>query len=336
MAIAGGGMVGSYLYKLLQAEGIKADIYDQPNGHMPCGIHPCAWGSSKEFPEHLAAVGIDARDYVLRVMHTIRFEGVDLDAFLLTFDKPRLIRDLRDGAEVIHGKIPPGRYARVVDATGVARAFLPPIANDLIVPCVQYRVRSDAADASKVVIEYGNVGYSWSFPLSARDFHMGAGSAVEDPRLMFQRSGMIGNEARIHCGCQGKVRSTSPDGALPFVSHHDELGCDAWGVGEAIGAVAPIAGEGIAPGMKCARLLLKNWDDGRRYTKSVLKEFAWMEGERRVIGRVTRKETLSLKDWLVLRHTGRRMGAHVSLSEVRGLLKCLSNDRPLNDGTGGE
>ena len=324
VAIAGAGMIGSYLHRLLESEGMKADIYGDARTHAACGINPCAWGSTSDFRKHVEAAGLDPESYILKDFNVVRFEGVDMNAHLLTFDKPRLIQDLRKGVAVSDGPIPPHKYQRIIDATGLRRAYLPRIKDDLIVPCVQYRVRREKSDSSKVIIQYGNLGYSWLFPLSDTEFHIGAGSVLADPRETLRESGFMDAAGKILCGCSGKVRSTSPFDSQPFVSTDSALGSDVWGVGESIGAVAPIAGEGVAPGMASARILVANWDRPQRYTSRVLEEFSWMMGERKVIDKVARGERLRLKDWLILRKTGRRMGSDVSLAETREFLKCLT------------
>ncbi len=327
VAIAGAGMIGSYLHRLLKLEGISSDIYGQADPHTSCGINPCAWGASRPFRQHVKAAGLDPEEYILKDFGVVNFENVDMRASLMTFDKPRLIRDLREGVEVIQGPVPKGRYDRVIDATGTKRAYLPPISNDLLVPCVQHRVKADDADNSKVTILYGNLGYSWIFPLSDTEFHIGAGSLLADPRETLRESGFLRPEWKRLCGCSGKVRSTSPVGSRPFVFTNPSLECDVWGVGESIGAVAPIAGEGVVPGMASARLLVANWGSPRRYTSRTLREFSWMIGEKTVIDKVSSGEQLGLQDWLILRRTGRRMGAPVTLSETRELLKCLERTR---------
>jgi hypothetical protein len=327
VAIAGAGMIGSYLHRLLELQGISSDIYGQAVSHTSCGINPCAWGATRPFRQHVKAVGMDPEKYILKDFKVVNFENVDMRASLLTFDKPLFIRDLRECADVIEGPVPKGKYERIIDATGAARAYLPPITNDLLVPCVQYRVKADNADSSRVTILYGNLGYSWIFPLSDTEFHIGAGSLLADPRETLRESGFLKPGWKRLCGCSGKVRSTSPLGSRPFIFANPSVECDVWGVGEAIGAVAPIAGEGIVPGMASARLLVASWGSPRRYISRTLKEFSWMIGEKAVIDKVSSGEQLGLQDWLILRRTGRRMGAPVTLRETRELLKCLERTR---------
>jgi hypothetical protein len=317
-------MVGSYLSRLLRNEGLSVDIYGVSNGHTACGIHPCAWGSSEGFHDHLRAVGLDPDDFVLMRPERVNFEGVDLPATLITFDKPSLIRELQDGSAVHLGPVDPSSYGRVIDATGVRRALLPRIENDVKIPCVQHRMRFDDRDSSVVSIKYGNVGYSWSFPLSKSEFHIGGGSLVLDPRQMVPESGLLGQGGEKICSCAGAVRATSPELSKPFVVHGKDGAPDVWGVGEAIGVVAPIAGEGIAPGMASARILNDSWDNPDAYAARILKDFRWMHSERKILDKVAGGKGLGIQDWITLKNTGRRMGAKVGIKDVMSLLGFLS------------
>ena len=86
----------------------------------------------------------------------------------------------------------------------------------------------------------------------------------------------------------GRIRLTAPHNSQPFVAAGSDG--EVWGVGEAIGCVAPLAGDGIVPGMKSVQLLMKWWDDPSGYTRAVLKEFDWMKKERAVIDKLRKKQ----------------------------------------------
>jgi flavin-dependent dehydrogenase len=94
-------------------------------------------------------------------------------------------------------------------------------------------------------------------------------------------------------------------------------------VGEAIGCVAPLAGDGIVPGMKSVELLLEWWDDPEAYTQAILKEFHWMSRERKVLDKIRRNESLGLADAWVLRKNSRRMGMQIGVRDALRLLKKL-------------
>jgi len=58
IAIAGAGMTGAYLYRLLDRKRHTIDIFDRDTGTR-CGIKPCAWGTSRGFAERVRASGLD-------------------------------------------------------------------------------------------------------------------------------------------------------------------------------------------------------------------------------------------------------------------------------------
>jgi len=88
--------------------------------------------------------------------------------------------------------------------------------------------------------------------------------------------------------------------------------------------VAPLAGDGVVPGMKSVQLLLQNWESPEAYTKSILKEFQWMETERQVIDKLLTKGGLGIKDAWVLKKNSRRMGMKVGVKEALLLLRALA------------
>jgi flavin-dependent dehydrogenase len=319
IAIAGAGMTGAYLYRMLKNQGHGVDVFDV-RAATRCGLHPCAWGTSKGFTALVAAAGLDPQKYILQELDHVIIDNVRIKAELKTFDKPGLIRDLLQGAEVIYAPFEPGIYERVIDATGVARAFLPPIAADIILPCEQRRVRAAGPLENRIIL--GSIGYSWCFPLGEDQYHIGGGSLTAAGHLGSKNCGMsLCEQAETLCGCRGNVRLTSPHGALPFVVNRDRW--SVWGVGEAIGCVAPLAGDGVVPGMRSVRILLDNWQNPEAYTNAILQEFGWMKKERRVIERLRRRGHLGISAAWVLKKNSRRMGMAVSLKDALRLLKNL-------------
>lgn len=323
IAIAGAGSAGAYLYRILSNEGHRVDIYDIRNG-TTCGLTPCAWGTSLGFHELIETVGLNPGDYLLDQPGQVLMDGVQLRADLMTFDKPRLIRDLLYGSDIIYSPLEPSNYERVIDATGVARAFLPPIEDDILLPCMQVRMRSEELLENK--IKLGRIGYAWCFPLSDGIYHIGCGDLKSDPYTIIEELGWVSNEdtqknGNVLCECAGAIRLTSPYYSQPFVS--GEPRGQVWGVGEAIGCVAPLAGDGIVPGMKSAQILMNTWQDPNAYTKAILKEFHWMTGERRVIDKLRATDRLGLREAWVLKKNSRRMGFQLGLREATMFVKKL-------------
>ncbi len=321
IAIMGAGLTGAYLYRLLDKRRHRIDVFGESSGTR-CGIKPCAWGTSRGFSELVRDSGLHPEKYIQRRFDHVIMDGLEIPADLMTFDKSTLIKDLLKGTETTYS--PPDRisYDRVIDATGVSRAFLPALEHDIIMPCVQYRIRSHAVLQNR--IQLGGIGFAWCFPLSQDEYHIGCGSLLSDPHRRLNELGWIGDttrKRRILCACHGKVRLTGPQFALPFVGPDAPDGV--WGVGEAIGCTAPLAGDGIVPGMKSVKLLLDRWDDPTGYTRAIRKEFAWMKKERMVIDKLRKNEPLGLKDAWVLRKNSRRMGMQVRLKDAGVLLRHL-------------
>jgi len=324
IAIAGAGMTGAYAYRLLKSRGLEADVYHR-DCRTACGIHPCAWGTSRNFFELVDAAGLHPEKYILQATDHVWMEDVRIPGDLMTFDKPALIQDLLQGATIKKDPLDVTAYDRVIDATGISRSYLPSIQGDVLLPCIQRRIETSEPLENR--IKLGGVGYAWIFPLSRYGYHIGCGSLAGDPKAYLASLGWIENRGRnpsrkVLCACSGHVRLTGPQGSQPFVV--DSAAQGVWGVGESIGCVAPLAGDGVVPGMKSVQLLLQNWENPEAYTKAILKEFRWMEKERQVIDRLLSKGTLKIKDAWVLKKNSRRMGMQVGLREALSLLRALA------------
>jgi flavin-dependent dehydrogenase len=324
IAIVGAGTTGAYAYRLFKQQGIQADIYSR-DCRTACGINPCAWGTSRDFLGLVRAVGFEPEKYLLQSTDHVWMDEVRIPGDLMTFDKPALIQDLLQGASIRKEPLDVAVYDRVIDATGISRRYLPPIEEDVLLPCIQRRIETTEPQENR--IKLGGVGYAWIFPLSRYGYHIGCGSLAGDPKAYLRSLGWTENRAgspskKVLCACSGHVRLTGPHASQPFVASRSKT--EIWGVGESVGCVAPLAGDGVVPGMKSVRLLLQNWQNPEAYTKSILKEFQWMEKERQVIDKLLTKRSLGIKDAWVLKKNSRRMGMQVGVKEAIGLLRALA------------
>jgi flavin-dependent dehydrogenase len=323
LAIVGAGMTGAYLYRLLKKEGREVHLYDREPG-TGCGIKPCAWGTSESFVELVEKAGLDAGKYILRRLDYVLIDDVRINADLITFDKPKLVKDLLGDAPLRFSPLPVQMYDRVIDATGSSRVLLPEIDDDIIMECRQYLIETREPLENR--IRLGGIGYAWCFPLSRNLYHAGCGSLVDDPRRILEKLGWLESasphdESKILCRCVGKIRLTGPHRSGPFFI--DGSGEGIWGIGEAIGCVSPLAGDGIVPGMRSVQLLLDSWDDPRKFTDAVLREFRWMKNERAVVEKMRNAEGVGIRDALVLKRNSKRMGMRVGLRDALTLLKNL-------------
>jgi flavin-dependent dehydrogenase len=322
IAVMGAGLTGAYLYRLLKARNrAVVDVFDRGPGTR-CGLTPCAWGTSRGFHDLVEASGLDPSRYILKRTDHIIMDGLRIKADLMTFDKPGLIRDLLQGAKVSYSLPDLAGYDRIIDATGAARAFLPPVEDDVILPCLQRRVEADVPLGNQ--IQLGRIGYGWCFPLTSREYHIGCGSLLSDPRTIMGGLGFIADSmwrSTIICACSGSIRLSGPHYSGPFVALHGKT--EVWGVGEAIGCVAPLAGDGIIPGMKSVQILIEFWDDPSGYRDAILREFRWMKEERAVVEKLRKGASLSLGDAWVLKKNSRRMGMQVRIGQAARLLEHL-------------
>lgn len=306
-------MAGAYLYRLMKADGFgKVDLYDIKK-NTKCGCRPCAWGfvPSSEY-RRLTSRFLEPDDYELHRSDSISVDDVKLKADFLTIDKPRLIGDLVAGDEVLYSPLNIGKYDRVIDATGVSRAFLGPAGDELIADCVQYRVRSE--ERMTASIHTATLGYRWCFPLGSDEYHLGFGNLRPDIMKSNPFIGMSSMaRAAVRCRCLSRVRLSSPYHSRPFVQGK------VVGVGESIGTVSPLAADGNVYAMQCAEMLVEHWDDLDGYTEAVLERYDWMRKEREVLDRLRAGKMPSLAGAMVLSRHFRAEGIKLGLLQAIGL-----------------
>ncbi len=298
VAIAGAGIAGGYLAALLAREGLDPDVFDPMAHGTRCGCRSCGWGAPAGIAPYLDTIGLDSSEYVLETMPSMNFDGLVAHTPLLTIDKPGLIRDLTRDVTVAPRALGPeeaGQYDVVVDATGIARALLPPCSSDLTLPTLQHRVAVEPRGDDRLEAGvYGNdvpgLGYLWVFPLGKDEYHVGVGGiGLASPESLMERfyREMTGRFAFTRaCGCRGAVRVASPYYSGPLYTESrrsDGTTALVVGVGEAIGTVTPFTGEGIVPSLECANLLATRLADPAGYARAVLARFAWMRRERETL-----------------------------------------------------
>ncbi|MEM0287256.1 MAG: NAD(P)/FAD-dependent oxidoreductase [Nitrososphaerota archaeon] len=280
IAIAGLGPAGSYLGALL-ADKHQVDIYEGQEKDRFTSI--CAWATAEGGARQLLKqIGVNFEDYILhkgKKMYISAFNEIfSIDApELVTFDKPRMIHDVADGLNVHfdtfvrQGELD-DKYDLVIDATGPYRKVLGPVqtGRDMILPTFQWLVKYKELPFDDFYIEpFSNfTGYLWYFPLGDHDAFVGAGDILKHHRAKvedFLKRYPPAEKVRT----MGKpIRVAAPSSVTP---HRREK---VIGVGEAIGTVYPILGEGILPSMFAAKLLSENLDDAMRYSKSIKKKFS--------------------------------------------------------------
>ena len=282
VAVVGIGVAGAYLMNRLSDH---RDIQVTGFERMPESQHDavCAWATCENVMEGLARkCGLEFEDYVLHGGKNMRVELTADDSIdiglrgMVSYDKLRLIQDMIKGTDIKFGRAPTkneleSEYDIIVDSTGFHRSLLPRIANEMWIPCIQYKVKYGAGkepfDDFYLKSFPSMSGYFWYFPLGNGYAHIGAGDFNKG------HNAYVSDFLRRHdCEVIKKVgrpvRLTPPSLCLPFTD-----GRKAVGVGESIGTVFPLLGEGIIPSTWCAELFVQNINDMEAYKNAVLQKF---------------------------------------------------------------
>jgi flavin-dependent dehydrogenase len=282
IAIVGMGVAGSYLLNQLSRDHDVTAFERYPLKKFQC---VCAWGTTKEFIRRFAEqcdVNID--EHILHEGRTLLTEvaGMKIESQLcglVSFDKQGFVEAMQRGHKIKYNSwinseddLKKYDFDMIIDATGL-RVLLPRLeAYELRIPCVQYRVAYEKPPFEDFYVRIleGMSGYLWYFPLEEGIAHVGAGDlhrghmkAMEEflERYGGKKQKLVGRAVRL---CPPKYCQPFQSGKVV-------------GVGEAIGTVFPLLGEGIIPTLECAELLVKHLDDLDTYRRKVIKKFAFYE-----------------------------------------------------------
>jgi flavin-dependent dehydrogenase len=110
-------------------------------------------------------------------------------------------------------------------------------------------------------------GYFWYFPLGNGYAHVGAGDFMKNHNTLVDEF-LNGHECEVIKKVGRPVRITPPASCEPFTDGRKSVG-----VGESIGTVFPLLGEGIIPSTWCAELFINNMDDLNAYRDAVIEKF---------------------------------------------------------------
>lgn len=326
------GVAGSYLLRKLGQEHEVVGFERQPLEQFKA---ICAWGTSKhEMRRILGRVEISFDEYIL---HEGRYMTVDLGEETLsiplkglcTYDKHRLELDLASGCRTHFGVKPTLQalerdFDLIIDATGVSRAYLPKLEDDEVIPCVEYKVRYNGCppwDDFYIKPFPNDTGYLWYFPLRHGEGHVGAG----DVRLRHVESLEAFNRKYpgLHLTKMGRaIRFTPPEKCRPFSSGK------VVGVGESIGTVFPLLGEGIIPSLHSADILYESLPDLVEYERRVLANFAVFSDIHRLV-KLKHSHNLSLwrdfpiiyKAYRYMKEREERFGMTIKAGDLRKILR---------------
>lgn len=284
--------------------------------------------------------GLDFDDYILHVGKRLRMdlpndkvEHLDLKG-LVTYDKRRWEHDLMKGLEVRYGAkatrdtFPFGDYDLVLDCTGLHRTLLPKSKDDFVIPAYEYLLENVEGEDEFYTIGYpGAKGYFWYFPLGEGKGYMGAGDVLKKYygiKEFFERH----PEAKMVKKIGRPIRLAPPKRMEPFSDGN------VVGVGESIGCVFPMLGEGIIPSLICCDFFLESLDEGKfdfkKYRKHVLSYFNYYDDVYRIVrlkmdGKLStiRHAKLLMSMYRHMKKEESRFGFEVSLEKMNRLVNAL-------------
>ena len=278
IAVVGIGVAGGYLLSRLKKEH-EVVGFERSSEETHDSI--CAWGTTKGPMQKFAQkCDLDFDEYVI---HDGKNMYIDMNSErfniklmgLCTYDKIRLIKDMAKGSKIHYNTVPKlddleSEFDLIVDSTGFYRTYLPRPARDFYLPTYQYKIKYE----DRVPFDYFYLkpfssisGYFWYFPLDGKHAHIGAGDKnrkhIEETNEFVKKYG-----GKIIKVVGRPIRLATPDMCEPF--YHGKV----VGVGESIGTVYPLLGEGIIPSMTCADIFIENIGNNKRYREQVLEKFA--------------------------------------------------------------
>ncbi|MCI0558422.1 MAG: NAD(P)/FAD-dependent oxidoreductase [Nitrososphaera sp.] len=340
-AIAGAGVAGSYLGRMLHRRGHQVEIFEasRKEQHWPV----CAWGASRHMLEKFSAqAGVNFEKYIFHVGKRLRMElPNDHEEFLdlkglVTYNKYAWENDLLAGIPVTYGSkctresLADNGYDYVLDCTGLHRTLLPKSKNDFLIPAYEYLLENVEGMKEFYVIGYkGAKGYFWYFPLDDGRGYMGAGD-VEKHYYGVSEFFKQHPEAKIVRKIGRPIRLAPPKRMEPFYDGN------IIGVGESVGCVFPMLGEGIIPSLLCCDIFLDVLDssgstfDSRRYRKRVLDRFNYYDDVYRIVrlkmeGKLStvRHLNLMMSMYRNMKKEEKRFGFEISFEKMTRLVNAL-------------
>lgn len=340
IAVVGAGVAGSYLSRMLQDRGHRVKVFESSriDSHWPV----CAWGASKNMLQIFSKkAGLNFDEYILHSGKTLKMylpknniEYLDLKG-LVTYDKKRWEHDLLKGIQVSYGtrftleSFPTADFDYVLDCTGYHRSLLPKSDYDFVIPAYEYLVENVKGANEFYVIGYkGARGYFWYFPLEDGRGYVGAGD-IDRKYVGIEEFFQQNPSAMIIKKIGRPIRLAPPLYMKPFFVKN------IIGVGESIGCVFPMLGEGIIPSLICSDVFLevlgnKDKFDYRRYTKKILKKFGYYHDVYQIV-RLKMNGTLStvkhfkllMTMYTSMKREEQRFGFEISFDKMTRLLRAL-------------
>jgi flavin-dependent dehydrogenase len=310
IAVVGIGVAGAYLMNQLSD---LRDVHVRGFERMPEKEHDavCAWATCDNvMKEYAKQCGLSLDNYILHDGKKMMVDvgdggdsGKNIEINLkgmVSYDKLKLIQDMIKGTDICFEKVPnkadlEDEYDLIIDSTGFHRHYLPKLQNELWIPCIQYKVKYENVPFEDFYLKAfpSLSGYFWYFPLGNGYAHIGSGDFKRKQTHVFMESFMKKYPCEVLKKVGRPVRITPPSHCLPFTDGRKTVG-----VGESIGTVYALLGEGIIPSTICARLFMDNLYNKEKYIADVLSTFKIYTNVYNFIKKSINKKFNILKDFV--------------------------------------
>lgn len=291
MNICGLGVSGSYLFRRLTDLGFNVNAYDvkRPDYYIPCGYAT----NERKIEEYCKLAGMNFDDYVISRADDVIVAGDNFAEHtfkslgLCTFDKNRFEHDMIKDLKIMKS-MPNYSNGVSLDCSGISRALLGQSSDDYSMGAIEY-LTDNAHHKSFYFNFYSKArGYFWEFPMGDR-YHVGAGGLDQAENLRridsYHKILVTGRRIRL----KPLFENMSKENII--------------GIGEAIGCVSPITGEGIVPSLKSAELFIecaKTYDDipmlFEKYGEKIRKEFGRYYGLRLLVKNLQEGKTMTINN----------------------------------------
>jgi hypothetical protein len=244
--IAGSGIAGSYLYGRMRREGYEVRIFDPKvkDFYIPCGfatnknlLRPYLNNLNIEMDQVLEVENVNV-EVAGNNFNPIQAENIGL----CTINKMKM-EQLMGGGEVLQSACPSNPDQPIIDATGISRFYLPASRNDKKMFAIEKVSGKSEYKGFYFYFFPEGRGYFWSFPLRDR-YHIGAGGIDLD-------------EVKSHIEKYEAIRTVSRRIRMRPINENITSG-NVLGVGESIGYISPLLGEGIIPALESAEALFQS------------------------------------------------------------------------------
>ena len=282
IGIAGAGVAGAYLACRLSSQ-YKVEVFEKKEKDE-LG-HDCAWlFHYKDLCNYCEKCKLNPVHYLDHIGNSFNFFGVPvLIKDLITFNKHQFLIDLLKRIEEIHFESKISRndledFDLVIDATGSSRSILSTqhkLKPNWLIPCYQLEVESHDLPNDFYVHPAG-IGFLWVFPRSENITRVGCGSFTTNPKKEVEDY-LVNINYNLLRICSGTLRIVPPSKSKPFfLAGQPKI----VGVGECIGTISPLTGEGIRSALRCADLLLETLKSNLdAYERAVLEKFNQIDRE---------------------------------------------------------